>query len=78
MDSLTRNHKEFIKNNRLILAQQQILEMKKYNVFTEEVYIIAFSANNDKKIESTNSIETYSYGTSKDKIYKNKKLNVTI
>ena len=73
MDSLTRNHKEFTKNNRLILGQQQILEMKKYNVFTEEVYIIAFSANNDKRIESTDSIETYSYGTTKGKIYENKK-----
>ena len=73
VDSLTRNHKEFIKNNRLILGQQQILEMKKYNVFTEKVYIIAFSANNNKRIESTDSIETYLCGTSKDKIYKNKK-----
>ena len=39
---------------------------RKYNVFTEEVNKIGLSANDDKKIQATNSIETYAYGTSKD------------
>ena len=36
-------------------------------LFTEEVCKIASSANDDKRIQSINSIETYTYGgTSKD------------
>ena len=36
------------------------------NVFTEEISKIAISWNDDKKIQSTDSIETYAYGTTKD------------
>ena len=49
MDSLRENHKEFIKNNRLILKSQQIIRRKKYNVFTEKIKKIPLSANDDKK-----------------------------
>ena len=33
---------------------------------TEETNKFELSANNDKRIQSINSIETYAYGTSKD------------
>ena len=36
----------------------------KHNVFIEEVSNIALSPNDDKRIQSTDSIETYAYGTS--------------
>ena len=35
----------------------------------EEVNWIVLSANNDKRIKSIDSIETYAYETSKDLIY---------
>ena len=51
---------------------------EKHNVFTEEVNKIVLSANNDKRIQSIGSIETYAYGRSKNIVYKKKKLYVTI
>ena len=37
-----------------------------HNVFTKEVNKITLSANDDKRIQSVDSIETYAYRTSKD------------
>ena len=36
------------------------------NVFTEEITKILLSSNDDKRMQSIDSIETYAYGTSKD------------
>ena len=35
IDSITKNHKEFIKNNKLILKTQQRFKSERHNVFTE-------------------------------------------
>ena len=48
MDNLKENHKEFIKNNRLVLKSQQRFRSKKYNAFTDEINNIALSGNDDK------------------------------
>ena len=78
IDSRKENHKEFIKNNKLVLKLQQRFRSEKHNVFTEEVNKIASSANNDKRMQSIDSIETYAYGTSRTLMIKKKRLNVTI
>ena len=54
------------KINKLILKLQQKIKSKKHNVFTEEVNKIALSANDDKKIQSLESIETNAFGTRRD------------
>ena len=36
------------------------------NVFTEEINEIALISNDDKRMQSFNSIDTYAYETSKD------------
>ena len=56
-DSLKKDHKEFIKNNKLILKTQQRFKSEKHNVFTEEIDKIALSSKDDKKIKSINSID---------------------
>ena len=66
INSLKKDHEEFIKNNKLILKTQQRFKSEKHNVFTEEVNKIALSTNDDKRMQSIDSIETYGYGTSKD------------
>ena len=43
VDSLKQDHKEFIKNNKLILKTQQRFKSKIHNVFTEDVSKIALS-----------------------------------
>ena len=55
-----------IRNNKSILKTQQRLKSRRHNVFTEEIDKIALSSNDDKRIQSIDSIETYACGTSKD------------
>ena len=43
------------------------------HVFTEEINKITLSSNDDKRIQSIDSIETCAYGTSKDLICKEEK-----
>ena len=64
------NLKEFIKNNNLILKIWQKSTIERYNVFTKEINKIALISNDDKRMQSIDSIETYAYGTSKDLICK--------
>ena len=52
IDSTKKNHKEFIKNNKLILQTQHIFKSKRHNVFTEEINKIVFSSNDDKRMQS--------------------------
>ena len=53
------------KNNKLILKTQQRFESERHNVLTEEINKIALRSNDDKRMQSIDSIETYAYGTSK-------------
>ena len=59
MNSLRKNHIVFIKNNKLIskLQQRIVIRSENRNVFTEEVNKITLSDNNDKRIQSMDSIE---------------------
>ena len=64
IDSIKKNHKEFIKNNKSILKVQQMFKSERYNVFNEEINQIALNSNDNKRMQSIDSIETN--GTSKD------------
>ena len=57
-DSIKENYKEFIKNNKSILKIQQRIKSERHNVFPEEINKIDLSSNNDKRMQSINSIET--------------------
>ena len=61
-----KDHKEFTKNNKIISQTQQRFKNEIKNVFTEEVNKIYLSSNNDKRVQTIDSIETYAYGMSKD------------
>ena len=41
VDSLKKDHKGFIKNNKLILKTQQKVKSERHNVFTEKIVNIA-------------------------------------
>ena len=66
VDSLKKEHKQLINSNKLILQKQQRFKSERHNVFTEEINKIALSSNDDKRMQSIDSIETYAYGMSKD------------
>ena len=55
-----------IRNNKSILKTQQRLKSRRHNVFTKEIDKITLIWNDDKRIQSIDSIETYACGTSKD------------
>ena len=61
-----KDHKKFTKNNKIISQTQQRFKNEIKNVFTEEVNKIYLSSNNDKRMQTIDSIETYAYGMSKD------------
>ena len=63
---LKKDNKEFIKSNILVLEPQQGFKSERHNVFTEEIIKIAFSLNDDKRMQAIDSIGTYAHGTSKD------------
>ena len=48
-----------------MLKMQQRFKSEKHNVFTDEINKIALSSSDDKRIQSVDSIETYTYGTTK-------------
>ena len=50
----------------MILKSQQIFRGKKHNLFTEEINKTALNANDDKRIQSIDSVETYSHGSIKE------------
>ena len=49
-----------------MLKTKRRFKSEKYNDFTKEINKIALSSNDDKRVQSIDSIETYAYGTSKD------------
>ena len=73
-----KNHKKFIKNNKSTLKIQQRLKSERHSVFTEEINKIVLSSNNDKRIQSIDSIETHAYGTSKNLVIKKEMIKCNI
>ena len=55
-------YKKFIKNNKSILKTQQRFRSENHNVFTKEIYKIALNSNDDKRMQSNDSIEIYAHG----------------
>ena len=56
INSLKRNHKELIRNNKSILKTQQRFKSEEH-VFTEEINKTALSSNDDTRMQSIDSIE---------------------
>ena len=59
-------------NIKVIWKTQQRFKSERQNVFTEEINTISLISNDDKRMQSIDTIETYAYGMSKDIICKKK------
>ena len=57
LEATQKTHKELIKSNKLILQTQQRFKSEKHNVFIEEINNIGLSSNDDKKMQSIDSIK---------------------
>ena len=49
-DSIKKNHKEFIKNNKSISKIQQRFKTEMYNFFNAEIDKVGLSSNDDKRM----------------------------
>ena len=50
-----------MKNNKLTLKTKQRFKRERHNVFPEEINKTALTSNDDKRMQSIDSIETYAY-----------------
>ena len=57
------------------MKTQQIFRDEKHNVFTKEINKIALISNDDKRVQSIYSVETYADEMNKDLECKKKEIN---
>ena len=62
------NYKDCLFNNKVILKLQQRFKSNHHNVYTEEINKIALSSNDDKRLQTSDRIKTYPYGTNAFKV----------
>ena len=65
-----RKHREFIKNNKLVLKTQKRFISERHNIFIDEINKIALSSNHDQRMQSINSTETNANETRKNLVSK--------
>ena len=69
------NFKDCWSNNKNVYRSQQRFKSYNHDVYTEEVNKVAISNNDDKRIQTSNGIETYPYGTNTFKVCESQMLN---
>ena len=57
------NYKDSLFNNKTILKSQQKCKSDHHKVYREEVNKIPLTSNDDKKLQTSDKITTYPYGT---------------
>ena len=55
-----------MRKNKSTLKTQRRFKIERDNIFNEQIRKIALNSNDDERIQSIDSIETYAFGTSKD------------
>ena len=58
------NFKDCLLNSKTVCRSQKRFESYNHDVYTEEVNKIALSSNDDKRLQTSDRITTYSYGIS--------------
>ena len=58
------NYKDCLFNNKTVYRSQERFKSYYHDVYTEEVNKIALSSNDDKRLQTSDRITTYSYGIS--------------
>ena len=57
------NFKDCLFNNKTVYRSQERFKSYYHDVYTEEVNKIALSSNDDKRLQTSDRITTYPYGT---------------
>ena len=69
------NYKDCLFNNKIILKLQKIFKSDHHNLYTEQINKIAPSSDNDKKLQTSDKITTYPYGTNACKVCESEMLS---
>ena len=72
------HYKDYLFNCKLLIKSQQRFKSDHYNVYMEEVYKIALSNNDDKRLQTHNKITTYPYGTNAFKVCEREMLSLLL
>ena len=73
---MSQNVKDCLFNNKTVSRSQERFKSDHHQVYIEEVHKIALSSNDDKRIQTFDSITTYSYGTNTFKVCESELLMV--
>ena len=71
----SKNYKDCLLNDKVILKLQQRFKSECHEVYTEEINKIALSSNDDKRLQTSDRIKTYPYGTNAFKVCESEMLN---
>ena len=64
------NYTDCLFNNKITLKSQQRFKSDYHNVCTEQIYKIALSSNDDKRLQTFDKITTHPYQTNSFKVCK--------
>ena len=70
------NYKDCLFNGEVILKSQQRFKSDHHKVYTEEVNKIALSSDDDKRLQTFNTVTTYPYETNVIKVCESEMLGV--
>ena len=70
------NYKDCWHNNKIILKSQQRFKSDHHKVYTEEINKSALSSNDDKRLQTSDRIKTYPYGTNAFRVFESEMLIV--
>ena len=70
------SYKDCLFNDKIILKSQERFKRDHHKVYTEEINKIALSSNDDKKLQTSDRIKTYPYGTNAFKVCESEMLMV--
>ena len=69
------DYKDYLLNDEIILKSQQRFKSERHNVYTEDVNKTALSSNDDKRLQTYDTVTSYHYGTSAGKVCKTERLS---
>ena len=70
------NYKDCLFNDKIILKSQKRFKSDHHNVYAEEINKIALRSNDDKRLQTSDKIKTYPYGTNAFKVCESEMLMV--
>ena len=69
------NYTDSLFNDKIILKSQRRFKSDHHNMYTEEVDKTALSSNDDKRLQTSDRIKIYPYGTNAFKVCESEMLN---